>query len=153
MRVPFHILLVPVLASACGSEGQGSSPPPRSAPAPTTASTAASTAEPASVGDPKVSTELRHRVSGNATCEAGDVCGYFLQIVSPGSEPEDLAKKAVRMIKGKCGGHVVVYKDPRGVMGAGTVLATAEEKRACEKALEREEDKDFPSSLVMRVIK
>ena len=55
------------------------------------------------------------------------------------------------MIKGKCGGHVVVYRDPRNVMGAGTVLATADEKRACEKALGRAEDKDFPNYLVWRV--
>jgi hypothetical protein len=149
VRTTLHLLvLVSALVSACGGE-DAAAVPPRSAPPP-----AASTPSPAAgVSDPKVSTELRQRADGNATCAEGDVCGYFLQIVSPGSDPDDLAKKAVRLIKGKCGGHVVVYKDPRGVMGAGTVLATAEDKRACEKALGRAEDKDFPSALVMRVIK
>lgn len=146
------LLFVPVLVSACGGdEGQGSVTPPQGTAA--AASTGEAAPAPASAAEPKVSTELRRRAGNDATCGEGDVCGYFLQIVSPGSDPEDLAKKAVRMIAGKCGGHVVVYKDPRDVMGAGTVLATAEEKRACEKALGRAEDKDFPSYLVMRVIR
>src|SRR5688572_5758361 len=65
------LLLVPALVSACGGDGDGSSPPPQTPPAPTEASTAA----PASVGDPKVSTELRQAIHRNATCGDGDVCG------------------------------------------------------------------------------
>jgi hypothetical protein len=101
-----------------------------------------------------VSTEVRKSAPKETACGAGDVCGFFLQLVSPGSSPTDLGNKAAKMIQGKCGGHIIVYKDARNVLGAGTVLATADDKRACERALGRDKaDTDFPNSMVWRVSK
>jgi hypothetical protein len=135
------LLLLSALALACG----GSS------------STAAST--PSSTGDPvradggalKVSTAVRRSLPRQVACGAGDVCGYFLQVMSPGSDAQALADKAVRILRGKCSGHVIVYKDARGVMGSGSVFPSLEEKRSCERALGRAEDTDFPHALVWRV--
>jgi hypothetical protein len=140
------LLAFALIAAGCGS----SSPPPAEPGAPPSSAPAPASSV---VPDPKVSTELRRSHGGRVSCGEGDVCGYFLQIISPGSDPKDLADKAVRIIKGKCGGHVVVYKDPRNVTGAGTVFTTPEEKRACEKALGRPDDKDFPHYVVLRVMK
>ena len=101
-----------------------------------------------------MSTEIRKNAPKQTTCGAGDVCGFFLQVVSPGSDAVDLANKAARMLQGKCGGHIIVYKDARNVLGSGTVLPTAEEKRACERALGRDkEDTDFPNATVWQVVK
>jgi hypothetical protein len=101
-----------------------------------------------------VSTEIRRDAPKQTPCGSGDVCGFFLQLVSPGSDPVALANKAAAVIKGKCGGHVIVYRDPRKVMGSGTVLATADEKRACERALGRDKaDTDFPNYAVFQVAK
>ena len=101
-----------------------------------------------------MSTDVRKSAPKETACATGDVCGFFLQLVSPGSNPTDLAAKAARAIHGKCGGHIIVYKDARNVLGSGTVLATADDKRACEKALGREKpDTDFPNAMVWRVQK
>lgn len=99
-----------------------------------------------------VSTKIRRSLPRSIACEEGDACGFFLQVASPGSDADALANRAKSMLDGKCAGKVIVYRDARGVMGSGIVVATAEEKRACEKALGRErEDTDFPNELVFRV--
>jgi hypothetical protein len=143
MRGALSVLLA-VLLVACGGSA---SAPPNEQPA---AQRATSSRDDAL----RVSTEIRRSLPKRAACGAGDVCGYFLQVMSPGSDAKDLADKAVRVLRGKCGGHVIVYRDARGVMGSGSVFATAEEKRACERALGRaKEDTDFPHALVWQVAK
>jgi hypothetical protein len=145
LRVRAVFLGVALIGVGCGS----SAPPP--APAP---EAKASTAEPAPRAKLDVSLEVRRAAPQGTACGAGDVCGHFLQVISPGSDPKALADHAVKLVEGKCGGHVIVYKDPRNVMGAGPVLATADEKRACEKALGRpHEDTDFPHAAVFRAAK
>lgn len=96
--------------------------------------------------------ELRAHAGKDAKCEAADVCGFFLQVISPGSDPAPLLEKASKILSGKCAGDIIVYQDKRDVMGAGSVFASAEDKRACETALERNApDPDFPSYGVWRV--
>lgn len=104
------------------------------------------------MGEAKVHLEIRSHAGKDATCQSGDVCGFFLQVISPGSDAKPLADKAQKILSGKCAGEIIVYQDKRNVMGAGTVLSTAEAKRACEQALGRSEpDPDFPSYGVFRV--
>ncbi len=122
----------------------GSSPEPAE-PAATAAATGAAP-------EAKVHLEIRAHAGKDAKCEAGDVCGFFLQVMSPGSDAAPLAEKAQRILSGKCAGDIIVYQDKRNVMGSGTVFATAEEKRTCEQALGRSEpDPDFPSYGVWRI--
>jgi len=132
--------------------GCSSSEAPAKAPE-ASASVAAEPAKPSTPATPEVSRQLFMHLPLGAACEAGDVCGFFLQVISPGSDPGDLADKAVKIIQGKCGGHVVPYKDSRGVMGAGSVFPTEAEKHACEQALGRPQDTDFPKALVFRAVK
>ena len=104
------------------------------------------------MGELKVHLEIRAHAGKDAKCEPGDVCGFFLQVMSPGSDAKPLAEKAEKILRGKCAGDIIVYQDKRGVMGSGTVLASAEAKRACEQALGRTEpDPDFPSYGVFRI--
>jgi hypothetical protein len=106
----------------------------------------------APAGEAKVHPELREHAGKDAKCESADVCGFFLQVISPGSDAAPLLDKATKIVSGKCAGDIIVYRDKRNVMGAGPVFATAEEKRACETALGRSEpDPDFPSYGVWRV--
>ena len=124
--------------AACGSS------PPASEPS-------ANVATPA-VGEAKVHPELREHAGKDAKCESADVCGFFLQVISPGSDAAPLLEKATKILSGKCAGDIIVYRDKRNVMGSGAVFASAEEKRACEQALGRSEpDPDFPSYGVWRI--
>jgi hypothetical protein len=128
----FALLLV-----ACGAS-----------PAPTEPTASGTGAAP----EAKVHLEIRAHAEKDAKCEAGDICGFFLQVMSPGSDAKPLADKAQRILSGKCGGDIIVYKDARNVMGSGSVFATAEEKQSCEQALGRSTpDPDFPSYGVWRV--
>lgn len=128
------------LLAACGSS------PPASEPSPNPASSNAS------VGEARVHLEIRAHAGKDAKCEAGDICGFFLQVMSPGSDAKPLADKAQKILSGKCAGDIIVYQDKRNVLGAGTVLSSAEEKRTCEQALGRSEpDPDFPSYGVWRI--
>ncbi len=129
-----------VLVNACGAPAPADEPSASAKPV-TTASTPA---------DPVIETGLWAYQPQGTECGAGDVCGHFLQLISPGSDAAVLAEKAAGLAKGKCGGRVVAYKDKRNVMGAGVVLASEQEKRACEAAFGRPEDTDFPRSLVWR---
>lgn len=133
------LLFLP-LALGCG----GSTPeaqPAGTTPAVTT---------PAAIPDPVIEGGLWAFQAPGTECGAGDVCGHFLQLISPGSDPAVLAEKAAGIAKGKCGGRVISYKDKRNVMGAGVVLSSEQDKRACEAALGRPEDTDFPRALVWR---
>jgi hypothetical protein len=130
---------VSLLLCACGAPAPSAEPrsPERAAPANTP-------------GDPVVEAGLWAHQPQGTDCGPADVCGHFLQLISPGSDPAVLAEKAAGLAKGKCGGRVIAYKDRRNVMGAGIVLATEQEKRACEAAFSRPEDTDFPRPLVWR---
>jgi hypothetical protein len=111
---------------------------------------------PASAGvpapsEPKVSSVVRTRLSKDTPCGADDVCGFYLQVVSPGADPAELTEHALKLLRGHCGGTVIVYRDKRGVMGAGSVFATEDEKRACAAALGTTGNiDDYPSSAVWR---
>lgn len=139
-----------MLVGAAVLSGCSPSEPSAKAPEPSASSAEPAKAPPAA---PEVSKQLFVHLPVGAACEAGDVCGFFLQVISPGSDPADLADKAVKIIQGRCGGHVLSYKDSRGVMGAGSVFANEDEKHACEQALGRPRDTDFPKALVFRVAK
>ncbi len=118
------------------------------------------TTEPASVPeqgetqpsrDPTTSAVIRTRLPKETACGEADVCGFFLQVISPGAEPEQLVDQALRLVRGHCGGTVIVYRDKRGVMGAGPVFATEAEKTTCREALGRSpESDDYPSAAVWR---
>ena len=117
-------------------------------PAPTEPSSSPNSA----AGEATVHLDVRAHAGKDATCEAGDICGFFLQVISPGSDAKPLADKSQRILSGKCAGDIIVYQDKRNVMGSGSVFASAEAKRACEQALERSApDTDFPSYGVWRV--
>lgn len=144
--VPPRALLLHVwlLSLPLASLGCSASAPPDKREAAQAASTAPA--------DPRAHLELRAHVGRDASCESTDICGFFLQVISPGSDAKDLADKALKILKGKCAGDVIVYRDARNVMGAGSVFASAEEKRSCEAALGRTApDPDFPSYGVWRV--
>ena len=101
--------------------------------------------------EPTSSTVVRTRLPKDTPCGEADVCGFFLQVISPGAEPEQLVDHALRIVRGHCGGNVIVYRDKRGVMGAGPVFATEAEKTACREALGRSpESDDYPSAAVWR---
>ncbi len=144
------LVVATMLSFGCG----GSPPPPPRPVEPAAAPPSRSEAPPPQTTAATVSTEVRRNVPKQTTCGDGEVCGFFLQVVSPGSDPVVTANKAAKMIQGKCGGHIIVYKDARKVLGAGTVLATADDKRACERALGRDKpDTDFPSYSVWQIMK
>jgi hypothetical protein len=140
-----------LLGCGCGGGGGGvAASPPKDASG--AEAEADADADPVSGEGLEVSTEIRRALPKGTACETGDACGFFLQVISPGSDAPSLARRAVKILEGKCTGKVIVYRDPRNVMGAGAVLASAEEKRACEKALGRDvPDTDFPAALVFRV--
>lgn len=147
VKTPRHFLAY--LGSLSLGALTGCSSPPVQAP-----EASAETDAPAVVAEPVVHTELRQtvgRLEGN--CADGDICGFFLQVISPGSDPVVLTNQALKILKGKCGGHIIAYQDKRNVKGAGSVFPSAEEKRACELSLGRDKsDTDFPNALVWRVI-
>lgn len=140
---PLVWAIVPLALSGC------------SGPAPAAPEEVAS-AEPSTppIADPVVHPELRQsagRLEGS--CPEGAVCGFFLQVISPGSDPAVLTNQALKILKGKCAGDIIAYQDKRNVKGAGSVFPTEEEKRACEQALGRDKaDTDFPHALVWRVL-
>ena len=114
-------------------------------------STSVSSAPAAAIGDPTVSTVVRTRLPSETPCGSDDVCGHFLQVISPGAEPAQLAERARKIVQGHCAGAIIVYRDKKGVMGSGPVFATAEEKSACRQALGRAGDHDdYPSAAVWR---
>jgi hypothetical protein len=134
--------------------GCGGSPPPRPVEAPPAPPPKSDPPRTEAAAAATVSTEVRRNVPKQTTCGDGDVCGFFLQVLSPGSDAVELANKTAKMIQGKCGGHIIVYKDARKVLGAGTVLSSADEKRSCERALGRDKpDTDFPNYTVWQVMK
>ena len=101
--------------------------------------------------EPTVSNVVRTRLPKETPCGEGDACGFYLQVISPGSEAEHLTDGAMKLLRGHCGGAVIVYRDKRNVMGAGSVFKTADEKRACAAALGRTSDADdYPSEAVWR---
>lgn len=109
------------------------------------------TAAPATASDPTVSNVVRTRLPKDTPCGTDDVCGYFLQVISPGAEPAQLTDRALRIIRGHCGGAIIVYRDKRGTLGAGPVFATAEEKQACREAIGQSgSSDDYPSAAVWR---
>lgn len=123
--------------TACGGGGA-----PASTAAPSPAATSA---------EPTVSNVVRTRLPKDTPCGTDDVCGYFLQVISPGAEPEQLTKRALDLVRGKCAGAIIVYRDKRGVMGAGPVFSSEQEKTACREALGRApETDDYPSAAVWR---
>lgn len=132
-------LLVWLLTALGCAGGTSDAQPPRADP--TTA---------AAPSEPIVETGLWAFQAPGTECLAGDVCGHFLQLISPGSDPAVLAERAAGIARGKCGGRVLSYRDKRNVMGAGVVLENEQAKRACEAALGRPEDTDFPRLLVWR---
>lgn len=100
---------------------------------------------------PIVSKVVRTRLPKETAPADGDVSGFYLQIISPGSDAGELADRATKMISGHCSGTIIVYRDKRGVMGAGAVFATEAEKHACATSLERTDGTDdYPSSAVWR---
>jgi hypothetical protein len=134
------VLAVVIATSACGGDDAVMQPRRAEAPAP-----------PPPSGDLTISVELRKQLPKGSACGAGDACGFFLQLISPGSDPHALATRAANIARGKCSGQIVVYRDGRNVMGAGIVLPTLDAKHACEGALGRPADTDFPRALVLRV--
>ena len=128
-------------AVGCGSVGCGGAKTGSAAP----------TGTQAAASEPTVSNVVRTRLPKDTPCAAGDACGFFLQVISPGAEPAQLADRAHRIVRGHCGGAIIVYRDKRGVMGAGPVFATADEKQACRDALGRTADgDDYPTAAVWR---
>lgn len=125
--------------------GCGASTTPSPEPAQSAVSAAATATE------PKVSDVVRTRLPKETACGSDDVCGFYLQVFSPGSDPGALVDHAMKILRGHCGGTVIVYRDKRGVMGSGSVFATEEEKRACATALGTAGGSDdYPSSAVWR---
>lgn len=147
VTVAVSLVAASALAACGGSEPRDATPGPHAS---AKAAEVSEASQPAGA-ELEVSKELRRMQPKETACGAGDVCGFFLQVASPGSDPERLARLAVKTLEGKCGGHVIIYRDKRDVMGSGVVLKTADEKRACEEALGRPEDHDFPGELVFRV--
>lgn len=128
-----------ILVVACGS----AEPPPKAA--------ASAAIEPAPPREPTASATIRTRLPKDTPCGEADVCGFFLQVISPGAEPQQLVDRAMEIVRGRCGGTIIVYRDKRGIMGAGPVFATESEKTACREALGRSpESDDYPTEAVWR---
>lgn len=139
MRMMLVVLGTAALAMACGS----------AEPAPPAAASAA--ADPKPPSEPTASAVIRTRLPKETPCGEADVCGFFLQVISPGAEPQHLVDHAMKIVRGYCGGTIIVYRDKRGVMGAGPVFANEAEKTACREALGRSpESDDYPNEAVWR---
>ncbi len=135
-------LFVAGLLSSLLGCGAAAAPPVEPIPKATSASAATA---------PIVSKVVRTRLPKETAPVDGDVSGFYLQVISPGSDAGELADRATKLLDGHCSGTIIVYRDKRGVMGAGSVFATEAEKRACATSLERADGSDdYPSSAVWR---
>ena len=101
--------------------------------------------------EPVVSKVVRTRLPQDTAPVDGDVSGFYLQVISPGSDAGALADRATKLVSGHCSGTIIVYRDKRGVLGAGSVFPTEAEKRACATSLERAgSSDDYPTSAIWR---